>query len=90
MFPVLLLDAHRHQTTFLKHRDVMLPPIPLFAEVVRLWYLLPLIVSISLVYGATRHERLSPIFEHAIRFAMGMLFFLGVLFVIIWFLSSPL
>ena len=68
----------------------MFPTFFLFATVVRLWYLLPLVVSVSLVYGATRHERMAPILEHAIRFAIGMLFFLGVLFAIIWFISTPL
>ena len=65
-------------------------PTLLVAEITRLWYLLPLLISVSLVYGATRHERMAPILEHAIRFALGMLFFLGILFAIIWFVSQPL
>ena len=31
----------------------------------RMWYSLPLIVVISLVYAATRHELMAPILEHA-------------------------
>ncbi|MEM8680512.1 MAG: hypothetical protein AAGF97_14285 [Planctomycetota bacterium] len=63
---------------------------PVFAETLRMWYALPLIVSISLVYGATRHEYPRPILEHAYRFAGWMLSFLGVLFVVIWLISSTL
>lgn len=33
-----------------------------------LWYALPLIVSISLVYSATRNEQMGPILTHALRF----------------------
>jgi len=36
----------------------------------QLWYAAPLIVSLSLVYAATRHELLEPILIHAIRFAL--------------------
>jgi hypothetical protein len=36
----------------------------------QLWYAAPLIVAISLVYAATRHELLEPILKHAFRFAM--------------------
>ncbi len=35
-----------------------------------LWYTLPLIVSVSLVYAATRHERFPAIFPHAFRCAI--------------------
>ncbi|KKL09323.1 hypothetical protein LCGC14_2567000 [marine sediment metagenome] len=34
----------------------------------RIWYLVPLLVVVSLVYAATRHEYLLPILGHAIRF----------------------
>ena len=34
-----------------------------------LWYLLPLVVSISLVYGATRRELMGPILIQAVRAA---------------------
>lgn len=39
------------------------------AEVNRLWYSLPLLVSISLVYSATRHELMAPILRNAAWFA---------------------
>lgn len=60
------------------------------ASFVRMWYALPLIVSISLVYGATRHELMRPILEHAVRFAVWIVVFMGVLFVVIWFVSRSL
>jgi hypothetical protein len=36
----------------------------------QLWFAAPLIVVISLVYAATRHELLQPILLHAVRFAL--------------------
>lgn len=55
----------------------MLPLItPLFADM-NLWYALPLIVSVSLVCAATRHENLSPILNHAVRFALWIFVFMG-------------
>ncbi len=67
----------------------MLPPL-LLAEIHRMWYLVPLLVSVSLVYGATRHERFAPILEHAIRFGVGVILFLGILFAILWWITYPL
>ena len=31
-----------------------------------LWYALPLVVAVSLVYAATRHEAMRPILKHAV------------------------
>jgi len=50
----------------------------------QLWYALPLIVSVSLVYGATRHELMGPILQHSFRSAVWMLGFMGVIFVILF------
>lgn len=33
-----------------------------------LWYALPLLVAVSLVYSATRNEDWKPILSHAVRF----------------------
>lgn len=60
----------------------------LFAEMVRMWYAIPLILVISLVYGATRHERPQPILEHALRFGSWIVMFMLVLFFVIWLVSS--
>ncbi|MCA9263464.1 MAG: hypothetical protein KDA60_06425 [Planctomycetales bacterium] len=55
-----------------------------------MWHALPLIVIISLVYGATRHELMRPILEHAIRFGWWMICFMLILFVIIFIASRNL
>lgn len=58
---------------------------PLLA-VSRIWYALPLVVSISLVYGATRHELMGPILEHAVRFGIWIItFMLAIFFVTLVF-----
>ncbi len=50
------------------------------------WYAIPLIVSVSLVYSATRHEDMNLIWRHAIRAGVWivglMALILAVLFVI--------
>ncbi len=51
--------------------------LPLLATT-RLWYAAPLIVSVSLVYAATRHEEPGPIFSHALRFAGWVLVFMAI------------
>ncbi|MHB0956495.1 MAG: hypothetical protein ACYC0X_10185 [Pirellulaceae bacterium] len=53
----------------------------------QLWYSIPLIVAISLVYGATRHELMVPILLHAWRTAKWILGFMLVIVVILTFLS---
>ena len=53
---------------------MILPPL----AVVTLWYALPLVVSVSLVCAATRHELMRPILEHAVRFGAWLLVFMAV------------
>lgn len=53
-----------------------LPMTPLLADM-SLWYALPLIVSVSLVCAATRHEEIKPILEHAVRFGVWIGVFMG-------------
>ena len=48
----------------------------------RLWYCIPLIVSISLVYGATRHELMPQILDHAVRFAVWIITFMLAIFAV--------
>lgn len=61
----------------------MLPFIsPLLADM-NLWYALPLIVSVSLVCAATRHEQISPILNHAVRFALWIGVFMGAVMVLL-------
>jgi hypothetical protein len=45
---------------------------------VTLWYALPLVVSVSLVCAATRHELIRPILGHAVRFGAWLLAFMAV------------
>jgi len=53
----------------------------------QLWYLLPLLISICLVYGATRHELIGPILIHAFRFGTWIVGFMAVLFVLLCLMS---
>lgn len=46
----------------------------------QIWYVLPLILSVSLVYGATRHELPGPILYHAWHTALWMVIFIGGIF----------
>lgn len=54
------------------------------------WYLLPLLVAVSLVYGATRHEYLQPILHHAYKSALWMVSFMFTVFAVLWALSWAL
>ena len=49
----------------------------------RLWYAVPLITSVSLVYAATRHEEMGPILIHAARFAIWILVFMTIVLAVI-------
>jgi hypothetical protein len=55
--------------------------------VMTLWYAVPLIVSVSLVCAATRHELMRPIIEHAIRFAIWVVLFMGLFVVLLTILE---
>jgi hypothetical protein len=46
-----------------------------------------LVVAISLVYGASRHELMGPILEHALRFGVWVVTFMLVIFVVLTFVS---
>ena len=52
--------------------------LPLIAEVNRLLYAPPLLLAVSLVYAATRHEDMPSILRHAIRFGVGTIGFMLV------------
>ena len=54
----------------------------------RIWYAVPLIVAISLVYAATRHELMAPILLHAWRIAVWIVGFMAVVFLILWALEG--
>jgi heme/copper-type cytochrome/quinol oxidase subunit 2 len=59
----------------------------LIAQINQMWYALPLVVAVSLVYSATRHEEMRPILEHAFRLAWSIFVFMGVILLVLWVIS---
>ena len=53
----------------------------------RLWYAVPLVTSVILVCAATRHEEMGQILIHALRFAIWVLVFMGIVLGVIQILS---
>lgn len=53
----------------------------------RLWYAVPLITSVSFVYAATRHEEMSQILIHALRFAIWIVVFMVIVLAVIQLMS---
>jgi hypothetical protein len=53
-------------------------------------YAAPLVIALSLVYAATRHEDLKAIFGHALRMGATIAVFMATIFVILWFFSRRL
>ena len=70
----------------------MIDPVLLLAEIrgIQLMYCIPLIIAISVVYGATRHEFLAEITFHAIRAAIWVIGFMLVIFALVWWASRGL
>lgn len=62
----------------------LLPPL---LAVVSMWYAVPLLVSVSLVCAATRHEDLGPILAHAVRFGIWIVVFMVVVMAILALMS---
>jgi len=60
----------------------------ILAMVNQLWHAVPLVVAISLVYSATRHEEARPILEHSARLAIWITFFMALVAGILYALSS--
>jgi hypothetical protein len=54
------------------------------------WYAVPLVIAVSLVYAATRHEEMREILSHALRIGLWIVAFMAIIFVLLWFLSSRL
>lgn len=52
-----------------------------------LLYYLPMIVTISLVFGATRHEDMNLIAKHSLYTARWITVFMAIIFCVIVFLS---
>ena len=53
----------------------------IFAAINQLWHAAPLIVAISLVYSATRHEAMQPILAHALRLGIMIALFMAAIWV---------
>ena len=51
------------------------------------WFALPLIVSVSLVYAATRHEEVGAILSHAFRVAVWIAGFMLLVFGVLYLVS---
>ena len=51
------------------------------------WFALPLIVSVSLVYAATRQEEVGPILAHAFRVAVWIAGFMAMVFGLLYLVS---
>ncbi len=51
------------------------------------WYALPLIVAVSLVYAATRHEQVGSILSHAFRVAIWIVGFMALVFGVLYLIS---
>jgi hypothetical protein len=49
-----------------------------------IWYSIPAIISISLVYAATRHEEMGAILHHAFRLGLWIVGFMAAFFLILW------
>jgi len=52
-----------------------------------LWHAIPIILVVSLVYGATRHELVGPILHNAYRTVVWIISFMAVIFAILWVLA---
>ena len=59
---------------------------PLLA-VTNFLYALPLIVAVSLVYAATRHEEAGPILVHAARIGIWIFGFMAVILAVLLLIS---
>lgn len=54
------------------------------------WYLAPLVLCVSLVYSATRHERWSLILLHTLRWIAYLITFLGGAYLLLHLVSLDL
>ena len=61
--------------------------IPILAMINIYWFVLPLVVVISLVFSATRHEHWQPIVSGAIRTGIWLVVFLGIFFLLLFVIS---
>ncbi len=77
MFTIIFSTTLLHTTTIFATSLA-----PLIATM-NLWYAIPLVVSVSLVCAATRQEEMGAILNHAFRFAVWIIVFMGVLMAVL-------
>lgn len=65
-------------------------PLLAAAHINDLWYSVPLIVAVSLVYSATRHEAMEPILSGAVRIGAWITGFMAFFFVVLLLMSAML
>ena len=65
---------------------INIPPLDAFGYV-DLWYAVPLIVVVSLVYSATRHEEPMPIMIQSLRTGVWIISFMAVVFAILMIIA---
>ena len=58
--------------------------LPLANSIAKIWYALPLVVVVSLVYGATRHEYLREILVQSYRSLIWVVGFMAIIFAVIF------
>ncbi len=63
------------------------PSLLAFDHIGDIWYAVPLVVAISLVYAATRHEEMGAILRQAMRISMWIVGFMAVVFGILCLMS---
>lgn len=52
-----------------------------------LWYAMPLVIAVSLVYAATRHEAIEAVIPHAVRAGTWILGFMIAVFLFLGFIK---
>ena len=57
-------------------------------QINKIWYALPLVVAVSLVYSATRHEAMQPIVRHAMGCATWIVGFMVVVFLVLMLINQ--
>ncbi len=55
-----------------------------------MWYAVPLIIAVSLVYSATRHEEMGLILGHSLRIGVWIVGFMAVIFAVLLLISWQL
>jgi hypothetical protein len=65
----------------------MMALVPLLAEANLMWYAVPLVVAISLVYSATHHEEMRPILVHSVRLGLMIVGFMVAIMIVLAIIS---